>query len=386
MWLTQELSTPAPRYRQNQMMDLVSHSVHLILDNQASTGAYVAAPSFRPYNYCWFRDGAFIAYTMDLVGEHESAQRFHEWASGAILRYDSKILRCIENTQRGIAPAGSECFHSRFTPEGIEGEDEWANHQLDGLGTWLWAMIQHLKMSRTSAIPESWQRAAALVIEYLTTLWPFPCFDCWEESGDRIHTYTLAAVYGGLQAVADLWRDHRARETAEEIRSFVLENAVQEGHLVKFVGSLEIDANLLGVATPYRLLGAEEPLMRSTVARIEKELRSPDGGLHRYQHDTYYGGGEWILLTAWLGWYYVDAGQLDRAQAIKAWVETQATPDGDLPEQAPINLNDPSYYPIWLERWGTIAAPLLWSHAMYLILCEALKAQLAGGTLKGLQL
>jgi len=366
-------------------MNLFSHSVHSIRDNQASTGAYVAAPRFRAYHYSWFRDGAFIAYAMDLVGEHESARRFHQWASQTILRYESKIQRCIENAQRGIAPTGSECFHCRFTVEGVEGDDEWANHQLDGVGTWLWAVIQHLKMSGSSATPEPWHRAVALVGKYLTALWPFPCFDCWEENGDRIHTYTLAAIYGGLQAVADLWGDQRARQTAGEIRSFVLQNAVREGHLVKFVGSLEIDANLLAVATPYRLLSAEESLMRSTVARMEKELRYPGSGLHRYRRDTYYGGGEWILLTAWLGWYYVDAGQLDRAQAIKAWVEAQATPQGDLPEQVPVNLNDPSYYPVWLERFGTIATPLLWSHAMYLILCDALEARLTSNTLKGLQ-
>ncbi len=363
---------------------LYEHSISIIVNNQHSSGAYVASPSFAPYRYCWFRDGAFIAYAMDLVGEHESARRFHEWVGQIVLRYESKISRCIENAQRGITPTGKECFHCRFTLEGIEGGNEWPNHQLDGLGTWLWALTQHLKMSGVSAIPESWQRAVALVREYLMALWPFPCFDCWEENGDRIHIYTLAAIYGGLQAVAELWGDLAASETAEEIRSFVLENAVHEGHLVKFVGSPEIDANLLGVGIPYRLLGAEERLMRDTVARIEDELRSPGGGLHRYQGDTYYGGGEWILLTAWLGWYYVGAGHVDRAQGIKAWVEAQATPHGDLPEQVPVNLNDPSYYPVWVDRFGTIATPLLWSHAMYLILCHALKTRLSASTQKGL--
>jgi len=346
---------------------LYEHSISVIVNNQHSSGAYVASPSFAPYRYSWFRDGAFIAYAMDLAGEHESARRFHEWGSRTILRYDSKISRCIENAQRGITPTGKECLHCRFTLEGMEGENEWPNHQLDGLGTWLWALTQHLKMSGFSAMPESWQRAVALVREYLTVLWPFPCFDCWEENGDRIHTYTLAAIYGGLQAVADLSDNYRARETAEEIRSFVLQNAVHEGHLVKFVGSPEIDANLLGVATPYRLLGVQDRLMRSTVVRIEEELRSPGGGLHRYEGDTYYGGGEWILLTAWLGRYYVDAGQLERAQAMKTWVEKQATPQGDL------------------ERFGTIATPLLWSHAMYLILCQGLEVRLSGSKLKGLQ-
>jgi len=69
---------------------LYEHSISVILNNQHSNGAYVASPSFAPYRYCWFRDGAFIAYAMDLVGEHESARRFHEWASGTTLRYESR--------------------------------------------------------------------------------------------------------------------------------------------------------------------------------------------------------------------------------------------------------------------------------------------------------
>lgn len=362
------------------MIDLVRHSINVIRENQAASGAYIASPNFAVYTYCWLRDGAFIAYAMDLVGEHESARRFHEWASHTTLRYESRLSRCIDNAQQGVAPTGEECFHTRFTLDGAEAKDEWPSHQLDGLGTWLWAMCQHVKMSGASSMPESWQRAVSLVREYLAALWLFPCFDCWEENGDRVHTYTLAAIYGGLGAVAELLDDCKAGEIAQEIRSFVLESMVRDGRLVKFVGGWEIDANLVAVATPYHLLKVEDDVMRNTVARIEEDLRSPGGGLHRYQRDTYYGGGEWILLTAWLGWHYVYAGQLGRAQAIKAWVEAQATPQGELPEQIPLNLNEPSYYPIWLRRWGTIATPLLWSHAKYLILHKALQSRLKNGT------
>jgi len=42
----------------------------------------------------------------------------------------------------------------------------------------------------------------------------------------------------------------------------------------------------------------------------------------------------------------------------------------NLPEQVAENLNAPSYYPTWVERWGEIASPLLWSHAKYIILCS----------------
>ena len=104
----------------------------------------------------------------------------------------------------------------------------------------------------------------------------------------------------------------------------------------------------------------------ATIAKIEADLVR--GGIHRYHDDTYYGGGAWLLLTAWLGWYYAEAGNTARAAVLRDWVAAQAMPDGALPEQVPQMLLAPEHYAGWVARWGEIARPLLWSHAMYLIL------------------
>lgn len=361
------------------MLNLYDHSIRLILENQSTGGAYLASPTFPPYRFCWFRDSSYIAYAMDLVEQHESARKFHDWATRTVLRYESKIQQGIKSARQGVMPARDDLFYPRFTVEGAEMKDDWANHQLDGLGTWLWSMVQHTKLARSSPIPGRWQQAAKLVADYLMALWKFPCFDCWEENGDGVHTYTLSAIYGGLLAAADTWDHLRVAEVARQIRTFVLQNTANGNHLVKSVGSPEIDASLLGVAQPNRLLAARDPIMCSTVTRIEEELGSLDSGVHRYRQDTYYGGGEWLLLTAWLGWHYAEQGQIDRARVAQSWIETQATPTGDLPEQVQINLNDPTYYPSWVEQWGEVATPLLWSHAMYLILCKTLDRQPVDG-------
>jgi len=39
----------------------------------------------------------------------------------------------------------------------------------------------------------------------------------------------------------------------------------------------------------------------------------------------------------------------------------------------PHHLNDESFFEPWRKQWGEIAQPLLWSHANYLILYEALR-------------
>jgi GH15 family glucan-1,4-alpha-glucosidase len=90
--------------------------------------------------------------------------------------------------------------------------------------------------------------------------------------------------------------------------------------------------------------------------------------VHRYLEDTYYGGGEWLLLSALLGWHYASVGRLDAARAQLAWILEHATQDGDLPEQVADHLLAPGARQKWIDRWGPVATPLLWSHAMFLTL------------------
>ena len=351
------------------MSDLFQRSVEIILENQAPGGAYIAGPSFPSYRYCWFRDGSYIAYAMDLVGEHESADRFHQWAATTINARADVVARSVARAGRDEPLTGADYLHTRYTPEGKEVQgDGWPNFQLDGFGTWLWALAEHQRIGGRP-LPEAWSQAAGLVADYVTALWSRPCYDSWEEFPERVHTYTLAAIHGGLRADERLRRaDHRA--TVEKIARVLRDGAVVDGHFVKSVGSAEVDANLVALSTPYGVVEPEDPTMDSTIRRIEADLQR-GGGLHRYGADSYYGGGEWILLTAWLGWHAARRGERDKAEAALRWIEAQADPLGQLPEQVPLSLNDPSRYAPWRERWGDIARPLLWSHAKYLILHRA---------------
>jgi GH15 family glucan-1,4-alpha-glucosidase len=78
------------------------------------------------------------------------------------------------------------------------------------------------------------------------------------------------------------------------------------------------------------------------------------------------------LLAAWLGWYYAEVGNRGRATALLHWIEAQADLKGDLPEQVSGHLLAPAYHSQWEARWGPVAHPLLWSHAMYVVLHHAL--------------
>ena len=64
----------------------------------------------------------------------------------------------------------------------------------------------------------------------------------------------------------------------------------------------------------------------------------------------------------------LEQGRRDDAAALVAWVEAQAHDNGEMPEQVEGHVLDESYVQHWIERWGTSACPLLWSHGMHLIL------------------
>ncbi len=375
--------------------DLYSRSIDLIRANQTPGGAYLASPTFEQYRYCWFRDGTYIAYAMDLAGEQASAHRFYDWAASVVVRRAAHVERAIAAASRGEQPAPHDLLHTRYSSDGEDSPQEWPNFQLDGFGTLLWGMDEHLRLTGRQ-MPGEWRMAVDLLARYLRALWPFPCYDCWEEFGDRIHTSTLAAIYGGLTAASRLLADpphahyEQYARTAAHIRRFVLDRCVHDGSLCKFVGSTAVDASLLHVATPYRLLPPDDPLMLTTIERIERELRREGGGVHRYAEDSYYGGGEWVLLTAYLGWYYVERGELTTAQALLRLVEGYAgcadagrregvgamEGDGMFPEQVPHHLNYPHMLAVWERQWGPSACPLLWSHAAYMTLAYHLNTAL----------
>jgi GH15 family glucan-1,4-alpha-glucosidase len=54
-------------------------------------------------------------------------------------------------------------------------------------------------------------------------------------------------------------------------------------------------------------------------------------------------------------------------------VEAQRAPSGDLPEQSSNHLLRPEHLARWQRRWGPVASPLCWSHAMAILLRHGLQ-------------
>lgn len=345
-------------------MNLREKSIQIIKDNQASTGAYVASPNFPTYSYSWLRDGSFIAYGMLSEGETESAKAFLTWVHETLMKHQGKIQDIVFGLQEGKTFAPEELLPTRYTMEGEIEVDDWPNFQIDGYGAWLWLLAEYITETGDEYLLVQFQESVRMTIDYISLLWDKPNYDCWEEFGDRVHGSTLACLYGGINSINRYLGEVELLRLAEEMKDYVIENLVVNGHLMKNNLDDSVDASLLWLVYPFEMFAVDEEVVKNTIAKIEEDLLE-EGGVKRYLKDTYYGGGQWLILSSWLGIVNVKQGKMEKARMILDWVEAQAGEVG-MPEQVSKIVNDPSYIEPWVEKWGPIADPLIWSHGMHL--------------------
>jgi isomaltose glucohydrolase len=369
-----------PTAARHDLRTLVESSLALIESHQHSSGAYPASPNYPVYRYSWLRDGSFIADAMSRAGRADSADRFFQWCAATIDARAGRIAQLVARAERGEEISADDMLPTRFTLEGDDGDEPWWDFQLDGYGTWLWAVTAHAARHGRPLNP--YQSAIQSTVDYLVMFGDRACYDWWEEHADHRHVSTLGAVMAGLRAaqqattedggpVLDPARSAAAAERIVAIETLVAAEGTAGGHLTKWLGSSAVDGSLLACLTPYEVVDPYGPVAEHTYQQVRDQLLR--GGVYRYLGDTFYGGGEWLILTAWLGWHEARTGRRELALRRLEWVATQATSDGHLPEQVSGAAQRPECIDEWTERWGPVATPLLWSHAMFVTLALELE-------------
>lgn len=356
------------------LLDVFEASIRVIKSNQSDTGAYIASPNFGEYNFSWFRDGSFIANSMALIGEIESAKKFHGWAGRVISQRAGKIQSLIERHQRGETIGVEEHLDCRYTLDGEEGAEFWTNLQLDGFGTWLWSLDEFFKIG--GVLDAEILMAADLIAEYIAEFWEIESFDWWEESFGHQHVSTLGSIGTGLlrhsqwESVSPGLRSISLRESSR-IKDLMNQVGLKDGRLVKWIGGEGLDSSLLSIFEPFEFFEVRSNVAQSTIAAIATRLGIH--GTYRHADDDYFGGGRWPLLSCFLGLCYAELGDVAGATDILRWVAGTANTENELPEQVDGELLHPSKRQEWIERWGEPAIPLLWSHAMFIHLYETLR-------------
>lgn len=385
-----EAAAPCPM-QEEKIVELYERSLltfKLMADEK--TGSIIAAPEFDEwftrcggYAYCWGRDAAFITTALDKAGLTELSDRFYDW------------------TLTAQSPDGS--WQQRHYHDGSLAPS-WGL-QIDEGASILWGMYQHyLTTSDMAFVRRMWPavaKGAAFLMSYLDeeSGLPRPSKDLWEER-EGSHTYSSAAVFGGLAAAAhfaqllgeeelgavwmaaaerisdaitaECWNEARGsfyrgvnltvnaeqfeRATASGAEGFITER--EKGyrkHVLKYDPVLDI--SLLGIAVPFEAVPADSSMMRSTADAVEAALTVPGvGGIKRYEDDPYIGGNPWILTTLWLAQYRIATGDLDAAHTLLQWAVDHRTTCGLLPEQIDKETGETAW-----------VVPLTWSHAMFVL-------------------
>ncbi|CAM4415605.1 glycoside hydrolase family 15 protein [Paenibacillus tarimensis] len=400
-------ANPAPAEADTVISGLYERSLLAMkLMTDERSGSVVAAPEFDEafsrcggYAYCWGRDAAYITTAFDRAGLESLSGRFYAW------------------TLTAQDPDGS--WQQRHFPDGRLAPS-WGL-QIDEGASIIWGMWQHYLHTRSDEFVRLvWpavERGADFLMTYLDEEngMPLPSHDLWEERIGE-HTYSAAAVYGGLTAAASfaelhnagakasVWRDAaaRIRETIREqcwnsersslyrgLKLRVSEPEYSKAAESGVIGSIRtddkgyvsywldhdpvIDISLLGVAVPFGVLAVDDPIMTATADAIEQALTvGTVGGIMRYEGDPYIGGNPWILTTLWLCHYRIRQGRYDEARELLRWAAEHRTLTGLLPEQ----VDKVTGKTAWV-------VPLTWSHAMYVLAVTMLSAE---GQLGKLQL
>jgi glucoamylase len=350
------------------------------------TGAVIAAPEFDPafeqsggYGFVWPRDLAYVVLAELAGGRGDLAGPALRWLA------------------REQAPEG--LWLQRYWTDGSLAPS-WGLHQLDETGVVVFAYeAAWRELGDTALDRELWPSARAagdFLCGFLDegTGLPLPSVDLWEQT-DGQHSYTAAAVYGGLRACAAMAERHDPAlatgyaGAAERVREAIERHLWSEEHgcylrsrwvarsddlgddppeifekrlryptrVVRSVDPVDsrVDSSLLGLCWPFRAVEPSSERMQATTAAIVERLQLPDGGVLRHEGDDYAGGNPWLISTLWLGLAKRLAGDGDALRRALAYTISRQTPLGLLPEQVTLDGE-----PAWV-------VPLGWSHAMLVL-------------------
>jgi glucoamylase len=371
-----------------RVIELFKRSLLVIRTQVNNNGAIIAANdsevlqfSRDTYSYMWPRDGALVANALDMAGFPDLARWFYSFCADIIT--DEGYLLHKYN------PDGSPA--SSWHPWIAKGVEQ-LPIQEDETALVLWALWRHyFRVRDIEFVRPLWLRLIRGAADFMAgyrdpeTGLPRPSYDLWEERYG-VHTFTVAAVYGGLRAArnfavcfGDRNRAEQYMQACREIREAALRHLYSEEN-ERFLRRLEVaedgrlipdetvDSSLVGVSK-FGLLPAEDPRVVSTVRAIESRLwvKTRVGGIARYENDHYHRvssdhrsvpGNPWFLCTIWVAEQSIDRAtslnELKIALPILEWAAGHALESGVLAEQV---------HPY--DGVPVSVCPLTWSHATF---------------------
>ena len=382
-WVNKELINFCNLER--EIVELFKKSLLIIRTHVDNKGAILASGDSDMlqhgkdnYSYTWPRDGALVAISLDKVGDNNIAKRFFEFCNHVISEDGYFMHKFITDESLG----------SSWHPWIRDGQVE-LPIQEDETALVIIALRQHFELSKDLEFIENIynsliRKAAEFMVLFRDdqTNLPKPSYDLWEEKFG-VHTFTAAAVYAALISAAEfadmLSKFDEAviyKQTADQMKEAILRCLYndQEGYFYKMAtfekdsikNDKTVDSSSAYGIFKFNVIGIDDERLAKAFEKMEKELmvKTPVGGLARYNGDNYYRvsqdlpGNPWFITSLWLAQYKIAKAkseeELKPAVGWLKWVFSNALLSGILSEQ----LN-----PFTGEQVS--AAPLTWSQSEF---------------------
>ncbi len=347
--------------------DLYVRSMLILRTQIDNSGAIIAANDSDithfagdHYSYMWPRDGALTSHALILAGQGELSRAF--------FRFCSEVIEEKGYFLHKYNPSGT--LASSWHPWTLDGKPVLPIQQ-DQTSLVLWSLRQHFLVFRDVEFLKAMY--SPMVIAPARWLLehrdhnglPRPTWDLWEERRG-VHTFTVAATIGALDAAADFARDMGAFDHAAEF-----EEGAQRmrGAMMRHLW-VESRKRFARMATPlsdgtYRLdmttdaanfavfafgaLPADHPSVVAEMNAIRERLwvKTDIGGVARYERDYYHQvehtdvekvpGNPWVICTLWLAQHAIAAAKtvadLEQALPYLEWTRHRSLESGVLAEQ-----------------------------------------------------
>ena len=332
------------------------------------------------YSYLWTRDGALVAYALDLAGYPFLTRKFFEFC-GKIVHPDGYFLQ--KYNPDGTVASG---WHAAWD---VWGKKRLVPIQEDETALVIWALWKHYDKFRDIEFVRRLYRPLILrCADFMVNFrleamdLPKPSWNLWEDRRG-VHTFTVSTVFGGLRAAANFARlfGETARaesyeKTADEFVEGMIEHLYSD-ELGRFLRALEFGGDddftvdtAIGAETfalfYFGAFAPDDKKVQKTMRAIEKHLwaNTKIGGVARFENDGYMRvsgditGNPWFICTLWLADYRIAVAEskadLNGALEILEWTCERALPSGVLAEQVNPLTGEP-----------VSVAPLTWSHSTF---------------------
>jgi GH15 family glucan-1,4-alpha-glucosidase len=318
------------------------------------TGGMVAAPSCSlpevpagssnwDYRYCWLRDSTFCLAALLNAGYTEEAQAWRDWLLRAIAGSPEnvQIMYRVDGAREILEWKADWLDGYEWSRPVRIGNAAARQRQLDVYGELIDAF--HLADRAGIESTEHGRAVERAIIEHLEGSWRDAGHGMWETRREERH-YVYSKVMAWV-AIDRFLRHSTLSEPIDEdvykrlmrLRGVIHREVCEEGYhrglesFVRYYGSQEIDAALLLIPA-LRFLPADDPRVKGTVARIERELME-DGLVYRNTTSRDDGAGAFLVCNCWLADCYELQGRHAEARTSFERLLSVSSPLGLLSEE-----------------------------------------------------